>query len=234
MAKLSFGTLQFNGLELLPVQQARNLGVLFDAELSFNKHISKLSQVAHMHIRQLRRIRPCLDLGSAVLLANALVSSRIDYCNSPFYGLPTNIILQLQRIQNSLARVVVPSARRSDHIQPVLQRLHWLPVEKRIIFKMATLTFKTIVNKQPSYLYDLITVHAPLRNLRSSGKNLLVVPRVDSVCGRRSFYYAAPTVWNSLPDSVRSCTAVQTFRSRLKTYLFPAGVDLSFYRPEPP
>ena len=68
------------------MQQARNLRVLFDAELSFNKHISKLSQVAHMHVRQLRRIRPCLDLGSAVLLANTLVSSRIDYCNSIFMG----------------------------------------------------------------------------------------------------------------------------------------------------
>ena len=141
--------------------------------------------------------------------------------------------MRLQRTQNSLACVVIPSTRRSDHIQPVLQRLHWLPAEKRIIFKMATLTFKTIVNKQPSYLSHLITVHAPLRNLRSFGKNVLVVPRVDSVCGRRSFYYATPTVWNSLPGIVRSCTAVQTFRSRLKTYLFPAGMDLSFYRPEP-
>ena len=220
-AKLTCKTLKFNNSDLLPVHHARNLGVVFDSELSSKNHINKLAQSTYFHIRQLRRIRPFLDLSSAILLANALVSSRIDYCNSLFYGLPNSQIDRLQRIQNSLARVMIPSVKKTDHIQPVLRRLHWLPVEQRIVFKIATLTFKTISHGQPAYLRDLITVHAPTRMLRSASRHLLVVPRIDSANGRRSFSYAAPFVWNSLPDDVRSCTSLETFRSGLKTHLFP-------------
>ena len=47
-------------------------------------------------------------------------------------------------VQNSLARVVIPSCKRSDHITPVLAKLHWLPVKKRIEFKIATITYKVL------------------------------------------------------------------------------------------
>ena len=91
-------------------------------------------------------------------------------------------------VQNSLARVVVPSCKKYDHIQPVLQELHWLPVGKRTEFKLATLTFKVLENKQPMYLYELLHRHVPVRSLRSEGKNLLVVPNIKSANGRRSFF----------------------------------------------
>ena len=67
-----------------------------------------------------RRIRDHLDLNSAKLLANALVSSRLDYCNSLLYGINEGLSKKLQTVQNSLARVVVPSVKRTDHISPVL------------------------------------------------------------------------------------------------------------------
>src|SRR5437899_5941879 len=88
-------------------------------------------------MRQLRQIRPSLDLNSSIQLANALVSSKLDYCNSLFYGLPDTSIKRLQRVQNSLARVIFPSLKRSDHITPALVKLHWLPIHKRIKFKIA-------------------------------------------------------------------------------------------------
>ena len=93
-----------------------------------------------MHIRNFRRIRNSLDLNSAKLLANALVTSRLDYCNGLLYGINKGLSKKLQMVQNSLARVVIPSVKRRDHITPVLRQLHWLPVEQRIIFKMAVLT----------------------------------------------------------------------------------------------
>src|SRR6184192_3176634 len=73
------------------------------SDLSFDQHISNVCRSSFYHIRQLRQIRPSLDLNSSIQLANALVSSKLGYCNSLFYGLPDTSIKLLQRVQNSLA-----------------------------------------------------------------------------------------------------------------------------------
>ena len=123
-------------------------------------------------------------------------------------------------VQNSLARTIYPSAKRSDHISPVLHKLHWLPVSSRIEFKIATLTFKVLKFQQPAYIYDLIAPYIPPRSLRSSNKNLLIVPDIRSEMGRRSFSFASPSIWNSLPQHIRSSDSLPAFRGLLKTYLY--------------
>ena len=85
---------------------------------------------------------------------------------SLFYNLPNTLIDRLQLVQNSLARFVFPSVRRCHHISPTLAKLHWLPIRQRIVFKIATITHKTLQNKQPSYIHDLLHVYTPIRNLR--------------------------------------------------------------------
>ena len=221
-SKITSSSITFSGNQLKPSNSCRNLGVIFDSELSLKKHISSVCRASYLQIRQIRQIRSSLDIRSTTLLANSLVSSRLDYCNSLFYELPDSSLHRLQRIQNSLARAVLPSTKRSDHISPVLRKLHWLPIKQRIAFKIASLTFKTLQNKIPSYLNDLLHCHNPSRSLRSSNQLLLVIPRMDSENGRRSFSFAAPSVWNSLPLSIRSLNTFSTFRSALKTHLFPA------------
>jgi hypothetical protein len=168
-----------------------------------------------------RQIRPSLASNSAMILANALVSSKLDYCNSLLYNHPNNYLDRLQRIQNSLARFAVPAVKRHHHISPTLAKLHWLPVKQRIVFKIATITFKTLQSSQPSYLADLLHPYNPQRSLRSSDNKLLHVPLIKSSHGRRSFSYAAPVIWNFLPLSLRITTSLPCFTSHLKAFLFP-------------
>ena len=219
--KLNCKTLVFGSSDLSITPCARNLGVMIDSDLSYHQHITKITQTSYLQIRQIRRVRHSLDLNSAVLLGNSLVSSRLDYCNSLFYGLPKSSLKRLQRVQNTLARVVISSCKKHDHIQPVLRELHWLPVDKRIEFKLATLTYKVLETNQPSYLSELLRRHAPIRSLRSGEKNLLVLPNLKSANGRRSFAYSAPAIWNSLPESIRNSSSLTIFRKQLKTHLFP-------------
>ena len=220
-AKLVTSSISFQGTILSPTDSTRNLGVIFDKDLSLKHHISTICKSSYYHIRQIRQVRSSLDINSAIILANSLVSSKLDYCNSLYYGLPALSLDRLQKVQNSLARVVDPSVRRHHHITPALKKLHWLPIHQRIHFKIATLTFKTLQNFQPSYLSDLLTPYIPSRNLRSLDKHLLKVPDIRSANGRRSFAFAAPTIWNSLPIALRSCTCLSTFLSGLKTHFFP-------------
>ena len=219
-SKLTSISPNFCGNPLVPTTSARNIGVIFDESLAFKDHINKIIQISYLQIRQLRQIRSVLDLNSAKLLASSLVISKLDYCNSLFYGLPSSTLNRLQRVQNSLARVVVPTVKRHHHISPILKSLHWLPVIDRITFKIATITHKCLHTQQPDYLYRLLQP-LPQSSRRSSSKNLLVVPFIKSANGRRSFSFSAPTVWNSLPLKLRSDTSHTSFRSNLKAHLFP-------------
>ena len=221
-AKFSSQSFSFSNTTVPISKSARNLGFIFDSELSLNNQISAVSKSCFFQIRQLRKIRSSLDHNSAVLLANSLVSSRLDFCNSLYFGLPQASINRLQHIQNALVRAVFPQLNRRDHVSSFLRQLHWLPIEQRIIYKIALLTFKTLQYHTPTYLFDLLTVPTPSsRNLRSSSKSLLTVPRIDSQAGRRSFSFSSASVWNSLPLQLRKCSTLTAFCSRLKTFLFP-------------
>jgi hypothetical protein len=219
-AKLTLKSFSFSGNSIVSSSSVRNLGVIFEEDLSLNKQITQVCKSCHYLIRQFRTIRPLLDHDSAVLLANALVSTRLDFCNSLYSGLPKKSLNQLQLVQNSLARFIY-SSRKFDRVTPLLHQLHWLPVEQRISYKVALLTFKTLQTNSPKYLSDFLVQYKPMRSLRSDRENYLVVPRVCSVAGRRSFSYVAPTLWNSLPSSVRHASSLSSFRSQLKTYLYP-------------
>jgi len=105
----------------------------------------------------------------------------------------------------------------------ILRELHWLPIDARIKFKIATLTFKAVNTSNPPYLASLLHQHNPCRSLRSASANLLSVTRCNLSFGTRGFRTAAPTVWNSLPLNVRSCKSLATFRKHLKSHLFQSS-----------
>ena len=95
------------GNDIIPVSSsARNLGFIFDSDMSFTDQINSLSKSCHFHIRDIRRIRPLFPLSAATALANSLVSSKLDYCNSLYNGISQANLDKIQRIQNTLARVV--------------------------------------------------------------------------------------------------------------------------------
>src|SRR6267154_2882283 len=101
-----------------------------------------------------------------------IVSSKLDYCNSLLYNLPDKSINRFRCVQNSLARADVPSCKGYIVLLILSQKIHWLPVKKRIEFKIFTIAFKLLQNKQPSYLFDMLHIYNPSRDLRSSGKLL--------------------------------------------------------------
>ena len=128
----------------------------------------------------------------------------------------------MQRVQNTLARVVCRVTRFQSNSKSLLKRLHWLPIAERIQVKIGLLKFKALKNNQPSYLNDLLTPKMPTRSTRYFSKYCsLVEPRMDSENARRSFAYTAPRLWNALPEDLKKCSCIKTFCGKLKTQLFP-------------
>ena len=166
-------------------------------------------------------LRNLLTFKFTAQLVHALITTRLDFCNSILYNLPKNKIERLQRIQNKAARMLKCSPCR-NHITPVLRELHWLRISDRIIFKILIFTHKAFHGVAPVYLCELITKHehATVRTRRNQDCFLLSIPPISKTCAvsffERSFLCAAPTLWNKLSIDTRMLEFDQ-FKSRVKT-----------------
>ncbi len=181
----------------------RNLGVIFDSNLSFDSHISSICKTEFFHLKNISKLRPILSMSNAEMLIHAFMTSRLDYCNALLGGCSARLINKLQMVQNAAARVLTRT-RKNDHITPVRSTLLWLPIKHRIDFKILLITYKALNGLAPQYLSKLLSHYSPPRPLRSQNSGLLIIPRISkSTAGGRSFFYLAPKLWNNLPNTVR-------------------------------
>ena len=142
------------------------------------------------------------------------------------YGLPKHLLNRLRSIQNTAAGIVTLS-KRFDHITPIMFKLHWLPLNYRINFKILLLVCKCLNGLALIYLSELLRYSNSPQLLRSSSQNFLAVPRSRlKTYGDRAFSVVAPKVWNQLPPELRGGTSVDQFRRYLKTYLFKLAYDV--------
>ena len=119
-----------------------------------------LTDAAFFYLRQVQQLAPYLSAPDLATVIHATVTSRLDYCNSLYAGLPLNLLRKFQRVQNAAARVLT-GTRWGAHIIPVLSQLHWLQIGDRIKFKVWVLTFKALNGLGPMYLQDCLFHHSP-------------------------------------------------------------------------
>ena len=202
------------GNSMEPAESIKNLGVFLDAKNSVQRHVANLCRISYYHLRELRRVRRYLNHETAVKVANALVSSRLDYCNSLLYSTKKAYITRLQRVQNALCCTVF-KLNKYCYVTPFLHKLHWLSIHYRILYKYNLLTYKAIHCSQPLYLSSLIR-----RSDLTRGNRLSISSSKPKKCsGLRSFIVGAPTEWNKLPQTIRTIESISGFRKQLKTYL---------------
>jgi len=136
-----------------------------------------------------------LTADAAKPLIQAFVSCCLDYCNSLLYGVPDSLIRKLQSVQNAAA-CLTTGARWCDHITQVLQQLHWLPVRRRVDYKVACLVHQSLSGHAPRYLADDINLVANSGRhlLRSAYDRTCAVPWTCTGFSDRSFSIAGPRV----------------------------------------
>ena len=164
---------------------------------------------------------------TSVVLLKSLVMSKLDYSNGLFYGLPKCTVSGLQAVQNSAARIVTQERLRDhDSMSRALIGLHWLPVDKRIEYKLLLFSYKALHDLAPGYLCELLVPYVPRRVLKSAELNLLTVlpEKKTSKYGSRSFAIASANLWNSLRGEraawLKKSPTLESFKINLKTFLF--------------
>jgi hypothetical protein len=207
--------------ELQIKDQVKSLGVIIDSNLTMSQHVSQLRKVCYLELRRIAHIRSFLTPEAANKLACAFVISRLDYCNSLLTGIPSYLLNKLQQIQNNAARLISKTSKR-EHITPVLESLHWLPLKSRLEYKIASFVYQCRNDPLfPAYLTDLLQIYNRTRHLRSSQNNFLTKPKINlKSIGERSFVFQSPETWNKLHKEIKEANSVNSFKNKLKTSLF--------------
>ena len=158
-------------------------------------------------------------------MVHSFVVARCDYCNSVYYGASAVHILPLQNVLNAAARLVVCKGKYDSITTDFRDVLHWLPVQQRTEYKVSLLIYKCLRQAAPLCLTDMCVPVSAVQwrhGLRSAVREDLEVPRCNLArYGQRSFNVSGPSLWNSLPLTVRdSSLTLAQFCTRLKTFLF--------------
>jgi len=165
--------------------------------------VASVCRSAHYHLRQIRPTLQSLSCDAAKTLVQAFISGHLDYCNSVLYSVTDNLLQRLQSVQNTAARLITRTGCH-EHISPVLQELHWLPVRRRVNFKLAILLSRyTAAHRRISQMragrrLRPVAVSARLAPSHASYRG----PELIWATGRLMFDVAGPRLWNKLPASL--------------------------------
>ena len=194
---------------------------MLDCHFNLNKHVNLIVANCYRLLRNIGRIRNVISTSHTEVLVHAVISSRLDYCNSLFINISKSNLNKLQKVQNAAARLVVRTRKR-ESISGVLRKLHWLRVESRIVFKILLLVHKVVTGKCSANL----TIKYKSHSCRPQEHLLLETKHVKSKYGQRTFDYAAPRLWNALPVEIRSEEDVDKYKKMVKTLLFNGTEEL--------
>ncbi len=172
----------------------------------------------------IKKIRPFLSEHASQLLVQALVLSRLDYCNALLAGLTASSIKPLQLIQNAAARLIFNELNRM-HVTPLFINLQWLTIAARIKFKALMFAYKTTTGSAPLYLNSLLQTYVPLEACILQVNNVLLYhPKAAQNHFHRLLNLMFPP--GDLPNSIRAAESLAIFKNRLKTHLFQLYLTL--------
>ena len=164
----------------------------------------------------LREIQRCFLHGAAqnVLFWNSTKAAKVF----SLYG-QENYVLRIVYVGIHVST----GTAKFSHITAVLRSLHWLPIKQRVQFKMLILIFKAINGLAPNYISNLVNILCPSKYLLRRNNEILLEPyngKTKKTLGDRAFAVAAPRLFNSLPREIRHETCFNTFKTKVKTFLF--------------
>lgn len=213
--------LMIDGEAIDRVFEARNLGLIMDEQLRFERHISDSVRNCFYRLKVLYKIRNYLSTELRISLTDSLVLSKFNYVDSVYgpriYAKTARLI---QRVQNACARFCFHIPPRS-HVTPFLNQHGVLNMKGRRDLHFATMLFGVIQSQHPPYLYTKLDWAQDCKKYEARSKTTLILrtPRHGTAAFRGSFRFCATKCWNSLPPPLRKLTYKFGFKVKLKRHL---------------
>ena len=160
-------TINIGSKNIIPAEHVRNLGCLIDSFCKNTKHINHLSSSLCYQLRNICNIGGKLDFDTAKTVVQAIILSKLNYCNSLLAGTSECHLSWLQCVQNMACRVVC-NLRKYDCVSASMYSLHWLKVRECITYKIAYLVHCCKMRLGPQFLIDVLPTVTHSHSLRSS------------------------------------------------------------------
>ncbi|XP_072037209.1 uncharacterized protein [Amphiura filiformis] len=171
MPSLSNINIKIGDAEVIPSATIRNLGVVFDATMNMSNHITSICKTVNFLLWNLSRIRRFVTEDASSNAMRALVLSKIDYANAFCLDVEAKTLLSLTKTTKPCCPHYLPSSTPHSS-SPLLNSLHWLPIDQRICFKVLLYIYKTLNDLAPPYLSDCLTIRVPTREGLRSNQDL--------------------------------------------------------------
>ncbi|KAF7252107.1 putative RNA-directed DNA polymerase from transposon BS [Varanus komodoensis] len=233
--------LVLNGVALPPRDKVRSLGVLLDPELSLEAQVTAAARSAFLQLRLIHQLRRYLEYDCLATVTHALVTSRLDFCNALYVGLPLKTVRILQLVQNRAARLLTGTGRYV-HMTPVLRQLHWLPIEVWAQFKVLVMTYKALNGLGPGYLKERLHPYLPsasnavykrwIPNTNFENSSNWDQGRVP--CATDAILFESSKVVSVFVQSSHALTDMQYCLKKAQGNIISASVIMLFYYTVPP
>lgn len=208
-----------NGEELELVTQFKYLGVVLDSNLTFKKHIKKVTNTIKFNMQNFKQIRPFISTDAAKSYLHCMIFSHIDYC---FTVWSFAAVTALKPIEQVYKRSIKIFDRKpfSHHICSLLDKYKFLNFNHLKTFKNCCLIYKVLNGSAPPPLGEFIKKRSSNSSTRSLTRGDCEVQFRKSSFSQNVLSVKGCGAWNSLPTSVRDSTSIITFKKRLKEWLF--------------
>jgi ribonuclease P/MRP protein subunit RPP40 len=221
---------KFNNLDLPPItldnhildreKSLKNLGVIFDEQMSWVKHINKVVCKAYGSLRSLYRFKRFLSVTAKKSLCESLVLSHFNYCDTLFPFVSRALEEKIQKVQNSCVRFIYNLRKYDrDHISPLLIELDWLNMKSRRIHHSLTMLYKIDNNLAPAYLRNLIVRNNNVHNYNTRASGNFRSTRCRLTTRQNSFFVKIPILYNELPLTIKSSKTLAVFKKSCKARL---------------
>lgn len=199
--------------------KAKTLGLVLDRNLTFSDHVTYTIQRALGRLRGLYRFRSLFPESAKIQLINSLILSSFYYCY-PAYGnsISKEDKERIQRLQNSAVRFIF-NLRRFDHVSSFREDINMLPMDTMCRMFSSCMVHKTLALNEPRYLSERLSFRAEVSQRDSRHGGALHFPRVSRECGRKSFSFFGPKLYNDLPDSLKQNLSVNSFKRKLRSLI---------------
>ena len=154
---------------------------------------------------------------TAIKIYKGLIEPHFDYCSVVWDGLSQQLCEKLQKLQNRAARVITKSSYNTNSSY-LLNSLSWDNLSVRRTKQKANLMYKCVNKLAPNYLCNMFTMRTLPFDLRDASQKLyLPKPRTDYL--KRSFSYSGASLWNDLPEDIRTTKSLRNFKRRIDKWL---------------
>ena len=215
---LNFVNITLNNQPLMIADSARNLGLIIDSDVRFDKQITEINKKCFFSLRLLFNSRHLLNTKIKIILCEALVLSHLNFADVVYGACLTEYnCRRLQKIQNSCVRFIYNLKQRFS-VSNKLNDLAWLSITQRRFLHACTLFHKICVSKQPKYIYSKVIVRSNIHDRNIRRNYLLTRPRHQTSAFQRSFSYIIYKCLNLLPPTLKTLEPLN-FKRTLKKML---------------